>query len=152
MDKPLKRHNALKSLSREHHHGLLLCWKIRAGIKNNIELSRIKTYADWFYVNYLIPHFDVEEKYFFPILGKENVLIKKAIAEHRRLKRLFRDDSDLKKSLNLIEEELDKHIRFEERVLFNEIQRNATQEQLLALAQIHSEDKFVDNLTDTFWK
>jgi iron-sulfur cluster repair protein YtfE (RIC family) len=152
MDKPIKRHEALKALSREHHHGLLLCWKIRAGIKNNTELSRIKKYTDWFYANYLIPHFEVEEKYFFPILGEENELIKRAIAEHRRLKRLFRDDSDLKKSLNLIEEELDKHIRFEERILFNEIQKKTSPEQLLNFKQIHSEDEFVDNLIDIFWK
>ncbi|MDX1829246.1 MAG: hemerythrin domain-containing protein [Lutibacter sp.] len=152
MNKPIKRHETLKTLSHEHHHGLLLCWKIRTGIKNNIELSRIKKYTDWFYVNHLIPHFEVEEKYFFPILGKENELIKKAIAEHRRLKRLFENDLDHQKSLSLIEEELDRHIRFEERVLFNEIQRKATQEQLLSLEQIHSEGKFVDNLTDTFWE
>lgn len=152
MDTPIKRHEALKTLSREHHHGLLLCWKIRVGIKNNIELSRIKTYADWFYHTYLISHFEMEENYLFSILGEQNKLIKKAISDHRRLKRLFKDDLDHKKSLSLIEEELERHIRFEERVLFNEIQRNATQEQLLALAQIHSEEKFVDNLTDTFWK
>ncbi|MFZ2284006.1 MAG: hemerythrin domain-containing protein [Lutibacter sp.] len=152
MNKPIKRHEALKTLSHEHHHGLLLCWKIRTGIKNNVELSRIKKYTDWFYVNQLIPHFEVEEKYFFPILGKENELIKKAISDHRRLKRLFEDDVDHQKSLSLIEEELDRHIRFEERVLFNEIQRKATQELLLSLEQIHSEGKFVDNLSDVFWE
>ena len=152
MDKPIKRHEALKTLSREHHHGLLLCWKIRAGVKNNIELSRIKKYTNWFYANYLIPHFEVEEKYFFPILGNKNELIKKAIAEHRRLKRLFEDSLDLQKSLNLIEEELDKHIRFEERVLFNEIQKKATQAQLLFLEKFHSEEKFNDNVTDIFWE
>ncbi len=152
MNKPIKRHEALKTLSHEHHHGLLLCWKIRTGIKNNVELSRIKKYTDWFNINHLIPHFEVEEKYFFPILGKENELIKKAIAEHRRLKRLFEDDLDPQKTLNLIEEELERHIRFEERVLFNEIQKKATQEQILALEQIHSKEKFVDNLSDVFWE
>lgn len=152
MNKPIKRLEVLKTLSREHHHGLLLCWKIKAGIKNNIELSRIKKYADWFYQTYLISHFEMEEKHLFCILGEQNKLIKKAITEHRRLKRLFNDDLDLQKSLSLIEEELERHIRFEERVLFNEIQRKATQEQLLALEQIHSEEKFVDNLTDIFWE
>ena len=29
--KPQKRHKALQPLSREHHHGLLLSWKIRSG-------------------------------------------------------------------------------------------------------------------------
>ncbi|WP_241739476.1 hypothetical protein [Aestuariibaculum marinum] len=31
--KPLKRHKALQPLSREHHYGLLLTWKIRTGFK-----------------------------------------------------------------------------------------------------------------------
>lgn len=150
-DKPIKRHEALKTLSHEHHHGLLLCWKIRAGIKNNVELNRIKMYVNWFYLTHLIPHFEAEEKYLFPILDNKNELIKRAISEHRRLKRLFKDASDLRKSLSLIEEELESHIRFENRILFNEIQKKTTQEQLLSLEQIHSEGKFVDNLTDTFW-
>lgn len=151
-NKSIKKHEVLKILGREHHHGLLLCWKIRAGIKNNIELNRIKTYANWFYFTHLIPHFEVEEKYLFPILGNNNELIKKANSEHRRLKRLFETESDLLKALSLIEEELERHIRFEERILFIEIQKKATQEQLLFLEQIHSEEKFVDNLTDTFWE
>lgn len=151
MNKPIKRHEALKTLSREHHHGLLLCWKIRAGIKNNIELSRIKKYADWFYQTQLIPHFEMEEKYIFSILGNQNDLVRKAISEHRRLKRLFVDDLDHQKSLSHIEEELERHIRFEERILFNEIQKVASPEQLLTIEQLHSKEKFVDNLTDTFW-
>lgn len=152
MNKPIKRHEALKTLSREHHHGLLLCWKIRAGIKKNTELSRIKKYADWFYQTHLIPHFEMEEKYIFSILGSQNDLVRKAISEHRRLKRLFGNDLDHQKTLSLIEEELERHIRFEERILFNEIQKVASPEQLLTIEQIQSEEKFVDNLTDAFWK
>ena len=60
---PIKRHNALQGVSREHHHGLLLCWKIRTGLSKNIPLERIKVYVDWFYTNYLVPHFELEETY-----------------------------------------------------------------------------------------
>ena len=41
---PIKRSEFLKPISREHHHGLLLCWKIRAGLKKGIEPERIKLY------------------------------------------------------------------------------------------------------------
>ncbi len=151
-NKSIKKHDVLKSLGREHQHGLLLCWKIRAGIKNNIELSRIKTYADWFYFTQLIPHFEAEEKYLFPILGNDHELIKKANSEHRRIKRLFETETNLLKALSLIEEELERHIRFEEHILFIKIQDKATPDQLLFLEQIHSEEKFTDNLTDVFWE
>ena len=30
---PIKRHDALKHFSRDHHFGLLLVWKIREGVK-----------------------------------------------------------------------------------------------------------------------
>lgn len=150
--KPIKRSESLKPLSREHHHGLLFCWKVRAGIKKNVEVSRIKKYADWFYINYLIPHFEVEEKYVFPILGYENELIKRAVSEHERIKHLFESNTEIQKNYSLIEQELEDHIRFEERVLFGEIQKIATAEQLESIEFNHSDEKFVDNLTDPFWE
>ncbi len=152
-NKPLKRHKALQPLSREHHHGLLLSWKLREGFKKNIEVKRMKTYTNWFFKTHLIPHFEMEEQYIFPLLGNDNDLIKRALTEHRRLKRLFTNDKDVSKALGLIEEELEQHIRFEERVLFKEIQKIATETQLQHIEKIHHPDeKFIDNLDDEFWK
>ena len=98
--KPQKRHKALQHLSREHHHGLLLSWKIRAGFSKNIDPKRIKIYADWFFKTHLIPHFEMEEAHIFTILNEDNDLIKKAMADHRRLKRLFTELDDAAKALN----------------------------------------------------
>ncbi len=148
---PIKRNESLKAISREHHHGLLLCWKIRTGIKKQIEPERIKKYSDWFYTSQLLPHFELEEQHIFTLLGNENELVKKALSEHRRLKRLFESETEVMKNLTLIEEELESHIRFEERVLFNEIQLIATEDQLQEIKRIHTEEKFLDNLTDAFW-
>ncbi|MBO3098818.1 hemerythrin domain-containing protein [Gelidibacter pelagius] len=150
--KPLKRHKALQPFSREHHHGLLLSWKIRSGFSKNIEIERIKTYADWFFENELIPHFELEEAHIFPLLKADNELVKRALAEHRRLKRLFNDEKDIEKSLHKIEEELEQHIRFEERILFPEIQKNATEAQLALIEDIHHDERFVDNVSDEFWR
>ena len=149
--KPQKRHKALQHLSREHHHGLLLSWKIRAGFSKNIETKRIKIYADWFFETHLIPHFEMEEAHIFTILNEDSDLIKKALADHRRLKRLFTESDDEAKALSKIEEELDKHIRFEERVLFPEIQKVATEAQLALIEAIHQDDDFIDKLDDEFW-
>ncbi|TYB77069.1 hemerythrin domain-containing protein [Bizionia myxarmorum] len=150
--KPLKRHKALQPLSREHHHGLLLSWKIRAGFSKEVSAERMKTYADWFFEHHLIPHFELEENEIFSILDSEHELVKKAMADHRRLKRLFSDDTEVEKSLSKIEEELEQHIRFEERILFPEIQKAATEEQLQHIAKIHQPESFEDNLADEFWK
>ena len=149
---PIKRNEFLKPISREHHHGLLLCWKIRTGLKKNVAPERIKKYVDWFFEHHLLPHFEIEELYIFPILSNEHELVKKALSEHRRLARLCNSKNELLKNLNLIEEELESHIRFEERVLFNEIQEVANKTQLEFIKESHSENNFVDNTNDPFWE
>ena len=149
--KPLKRDPHLKAVSRDHHHGLLLCWKIREGFKRNIALERMKRYADWFWQTHLVDHFAIEEQYIFPILGDDHELIKRALSEHRRLKRLFSEDTEIWRSLNLIEEELDRHIRFEERILFNEVQKVATAKQLEMVEKHHNQHTCTVDWKDEFW-
>jgi hypothetical protein len=150
--KPKKRHQALQPLSRDHHHGLLLSWKIRTGFSKNVAPERMKIYADWFFDTHLIPHFEMEEKYVFTILGTNNDLVKKALADHRRLIRLFKKEENDALVLGKIEEELDKHIRFEERILFPEIQKEATEDEMHFIEKMHHEENFVDKLDDEFWK
>lgn len=134
MNTPLKRHAAFHPLSHGHHDGLMLCWKIRSGLKNGVEAMRIKSYANWFYSTQLLPHFETEERFIFPLLESGNEMVKKALADHRRLRRLFEDQQDVTRSLSLIEEELEAHIRFEERILFEEIQKGLSISELERLA------------------
>ncbi len=100
--KPIKRHKALQPLSRQHHFGLLFSWKLRKGFSKNIEIERLSDYAQWFYEHEIKPHFRDEEKYFFPILEKDNELVERALKDHRRIKRLFNDTKDPAKSLNYL--------------------------------------------------
>ncbi|HLV23506.1 MAG TPA: hypothetical protein VKY36_01855 [Moheibacter sp.] len=151
MEKTIKRHPALKQFSRDHHFGLLLCWKIREGFRRNVEPERMKKYTDWFFESYQKPHFESEEKYMFSLLPDDDRQKKRAIAEHRRLERLFNDQEEVKRALSLIEEELDQHIRFEERILFAEIQKIATEEQLQKIEEVH-QDPVLDDWGDEFWK
>ncbi|WP_425075916.1 hemerythrin domain-containing protein [Psychroserpens sp. S379A] len=150
--KPQKRHKALQPLSREHHHGLLLSWKIRTGFSKAVNPERIRVYANWFFENHLIPHFEMEEAHIFPILNPDHEFIKRALADHKRLKRLFAKTEDAAKILSIIEEELEQHIRFEERVLFPEIQKVATDVQMLQIEKIHQPEVFKDKLDDEFWR
>lgn len=150
--KPIKRHEALKPLSRQHHFGLLFSWKLRKGFSEKVEIERLQNYAKWFFKEEIQPHFQAEEKYIFPILGNENELVQRALKDHRRIKRLFTDTETPSKSLSILEEELDAHIRFEERILFNEIQKEATQEQLQKLAEIHEEMPPRADYSDPFWE
>jgi hemerythrin superfamily protein len=147
---PIKRHENLQPLSREHHQGLLLCWKIRSGLNNNIDKARISRYCDYFFNTHLIPHFKAEEKYVFPILGMDNELVKKALQDHLELRKLFKENSEGNNSLQKIEKKLEDHIRFEERILFNEVQNIATEDELRRVAKIESVES-EDCWDDKFW-
>lgn len=152
MSKPIKRHPALQPLSRDHHFGLLLCWKIREGFRLDIETKRIKDYAEWFWNEHLKGHFEEEEDAFIPILGTDHPGIQQLLREHEELKNLlsFPEEIEDNETLNQIEEELKEHIRFEERILFQEIQSKATEAQL-KVVENHHEGDFNDNWEDEFW-
>lgn len=95
------------------------------------------TYCQGFHAEHLEPHFNLEEEAIFPILGNDHELVKRALAEHRRLTRLFTGKDDLITRLSQIEEELEAHIRFEERVLFQAIEAVATPLELERIKRMH---------------
>ena len=149
---PQKRHVSLQPLSREHHQALLLCWKFRQGFAKGVEPERMMKYAGWFWTTYLAPHFKAEEDVFFPILAKDHPGIIKALKQHKDLKAMFHSkDSDVAYTLRQIAFELEQHIRFEERDLFNDIQEKASPAQLEELTKLHTEEKFEENIEDMFW-
>ncbi len=150
--KPIKRHEAIQPLSREHHNGLVFCWRIRSGLSKRVDVSRIKTYVDWFWANHLRQHFEVEENYVFPVLDSDDALLIRALDEHRTLATLMTTDTDLIHTLETAAITLEGHIRFEERVLFNKIQDVATAEQLHSIFTHHDHEVMCEAWPDEFWK
>ncbi len=148
---PIKRHKALHPLSREHHHTLLLGWKIKKGIHKGIAPERIKKYADWYFINHLLPHFEEEEISFGKILDANDTGLLQMQQEHNLIKETFNKKTD-EQTLIEIAGLLEKHVRFEERDLFNRVQAIATEQQLEDLyAAENADEKFRDNEEDTFW-
>ncbi len=152
----IKRQKELQPLSREHHHGLLLCWKIRTGLRKHVEVQRIRDYCTSFFNNQLLPHFEIEEKYLFPLLGKDNELARQGIEQHRELVRLIKIENAAPGDFHRIADLLDEHIRFEERILFNKIQETASAEDLAIVAAIHPEQApmcaAIEDWEDKFWE
>ncbi len=151
MKQSKERHLALTPLIEEHNEVILLCERIREGLRNKIENKRIKNYIDWFKINYLDPHFEIETQHIFPILGNNNVRVKRALANHRRLNRLFAETSEINKVLNKIEEELSSYIGFEERILYEEIRTIASSQQWEEIEKRHQQLEFSDEWKDPFW-
>ncbi|MCF6182134.1 hemerythrin domain-containing protein [Lutibacter sp.] len=148
----IKRNLSLQEYSRDHHYALLLCWKIKEGFSKGISVERIKKYVNWFYKNHIIEHFKMEEKYMFPVLDSNHELIIRVMQEHKLLVDLFTNTTQIKDSLKQLQIALKNHVRFEEQILFNEIQNVATKEELDLMAKYHHTEKFRDNLSDIFWK
>lgn len=155
--KPLKRHPALVPLSKDHHFGLLLCWKIRTGIAKEIAPERISAYVQYFFDHHLLQHFREEENYVFSLLDAQDEKRKKAEKQHRTLKllreRVESEPDQLHSLLTLIEKELETHIRFEERELFPYMQEKLSDDQLAVLEQqldeIHA--PVAEQWDDAFW-
>lgn len=140
-------------LIEDHNEVILLCERIREGLKHGIDEQRIKKYIDWFKEHYLDPHFEIEKTYIFPILGIHNVRVKRALANHRRLNRLFAETNKLNVILNKIEEELSSYIHFEERVLYSEIREMASPAQWAEIVKSHNHLKYSDKeWADRFWE
>jgi hemerythrin superfamily protein len=150
-NQPIKRHLSLQSISREHHQILMLCWKIRSGFRKGVCKQRIQKYTRWFYLEYLLPHFKAEEQHIFPLLGLQNDLVKRALSERKKLHKLFQFEGDPEICLGKIEEDLEAHVRFEERVLLNKIQEATNEQLLLNLETQISIPVFCDNEEDVFW-
>lgn len=152
----MKRHDSIIPLSREHHFGLLFCWKIRQGIKMQIPAERIQPYIEYFWDNHLRRHFDEEETLLFTLL--QGSLVEQAISEHLHIKQLIESIICAKpahhEKINVLADTLDNHIRFEERTLFPHMERELPTDKLMALGnqlqQLHqTPDK--DDYSDEFW-
>ncbi|MFC4871457.1 hemerythrin domain-containing protein [Negadavirga shengliensis] len=158
MGKPLKRHPALIPLSQDHHFGLLLGWKIRRGIKKEVEKDRIVKYLDYYVSSHLEPHFQLEERFIFSFLAKNDLMRKEAEQQHVDLRnsvdRILSGSENAFADLEQFAEALDAHIRFEERKLFQHMQVELTEEDLAELEsrvkRIH--EKIKENWKDQFWE
>ena len=154
---PIKRNEALIKFSKEHHYGLLLGWKVKQGVKKNVKPKRIADYILYFFDNDLKNHFAEEERILFSKLSDADSLKQQALSEHKNIYDLIetiRNEKYTGDTLITFADNLENHIRFEERVLFNHIQRILSEEELLEVLTSH-ENKTVDidgNWNDCFWE
>lgn len=146
--KPMSEPHALTPIIEEHNNVLQLCSRIREGLRNDVKLERIRAYTDWFQSTFLEPHFEFEEKFIFPILGS-NIRVKRALANHRRIRKLLSCSCEDDKVLNLLEEELTSHIRFEERILLKDFK---DVKKIKEIQKKHQTNSFSDkDWKDPFW-
>ena len=77
---PIKRNENIVPLSQDHHLSLLFGWKIRQGVKADIDVNRIVDYVHYFEDVHLLPHFKEEEDYFYFIVSNSGDKISDEVA------------------------------------------------------------------------
>jgi len=142
----MKRHESLAPLSREHHDALILAQLLKRNAPVYKGLPTTVTdkaaYAAKMYHNDLKKHFEKEELLLEKVTALDPAIAgigEEIIKEHRMLTTLFLsidETSDQEATLNELGNELDAHIRKEERVLFPLIQKHCPEELLQELGSL----------------
>lgn len=148
----MKRHEALVQLTRDHHFGLLLCWKLKQGIAKDITVERMARYISLFFTHNLNPHFAEEEETVFKILGEKHPLISEALTEHQILREMVARGFNEIPEIEGFRDLLEVHIRKEERQIFPEIERQASERQLQELLDLPHPALKEPDYDDQFWK
>ena len=120
----MQRDPSLRSLSSEHHTGLVVARRARqaAGQDAQAQATAWQTIREIFRAD-LEPHFQREEQGLLPVMrvAGEVDLVDRTLREHRSLRVLISEDRP--GNLALFAESLTAHIRFEEKELFATAQR-----------------------------
>ena len=130
----MKRAVALQPLSHQHHNSLMACLLINKGIQKNADPKIISDFIGNLYQEDLVPHFNKEEQLVFPSLPPltRNLLHR----EHETL-RILAERVNKEKSNQVIStfsKLLEQHVRFEERIIFNEVQELNSEEKMEQIA------------------
>lgn len=141
-------HQVLERLSYQHLRALQLCERIRKDLEDEVPLDQIQRYTRAYWETELEPHFHMEQHCLYPMLGPNNLRIKRAVAKQRRLTRLFNQETNLRKALYQIEEELAAYMRFEAGILRREIEDEI---QKLNLVRIRSCQRQMGAQKECLW-
>jgi hemerythrin-like domain-containing protein len=135
----VKRHPALIELSRDHQHGLATAHTLRHATETNRANARAAFLDFWHEEG--ATHFQIEERILLPALhdvATADEPVNRVLAEHADVRRRAADlthDAQLAlDDLHSLGGLLERHIRYEERVLFPLIESTLNEARLTALA------------------
>ena len=129
---PIKRSAQLTPLSRAHHDGLLFAWKLRQGLANGTGLETLKKYCCWYWNNHIKQHFHQEEGILLKYIPSAHAMATQLKEEHDNIRELILsiDRKPDAITIGILADFITRHIRFEERALFNYLEQNLRPGQL----------------------
>jgi quercetin dioxygenase-like cupin family protein len=148
----MKRHQALISLSHDHHEALVAARRLRLGADAPDPNAAVTAFLGFFLAS-AVPHFREEEELLFPLVaGAEAAreLVVQALLEHQRLHAgaaelrglvgRGNESRDIAGPMREVATLLERHVRFEERQLFPLIEGLLSEEALGTLAHAATQE------------
>lgn len=128
------RHRSLVPLSHDHHLGLVAAQRLKRGDPAYRDMT-IEASIDELWRTELAEHFEQEETYLFSLelSGACRAMVDRALDEHARMRALIANVArgervdETARELGAL---LEKHIRFEERELFEALQEEVGEERM----------------------
>ena len=149
-----RRSQDLVKLSHEHHHALVFCTRLKKA--QRVDIKTLQLFVDDFRKNYLMVHFENEEKLFLPLMPDTEIK-RQFIAEHQQIKQLVQlllilKENDNELTLKLSELILS-HVRFEEKIMFPYLEKTLQPNELATIGIALSEIEITAHkFTPEFWK
>jgi hemerythrin-like domain-containing protein len=134
----MKRRSELRDLSDDHHTALVIARSCkRAASLSDAERSALSERLRVAFETHLEPHFEIEERYLLPALERlgERVLLERLQAEHADLRARAAGAGDSADCIVAFGERLESHVRFEERVVFEQTQDRLAEAELAAILE-----------------
>jgi hemerythrin-like domain-containing protein len=131
----VKRHPALHPLSDDHHRALVLARRLRrSDFPDEAAIEALAREVRRAFESDLEPHFRVEETHLLPALEAAGSadLVRRTRVDHSRLRALVGGPWS-RDTAREIGERLERHVRFEERVLFPEAEARLSEADLAAV-------------------
>ena len=139
----MKRHPALQQLSRDHHHALVVAQHLKRANAADIHRAR-SAFLDYWRADGK-RHFREEEEILMPTLARfsdlEQPIVGRVLVDHVRIRCLADQLETIDRELEVahaLGQELEQHVRREERELFPLIERTLPEDELVRLASLMS--------------
>ncbi|MCF1713087.1 hemerythrin domain-containing protein [Flavihumibacter sp. RY-1] len=132
----MQRAVSLQPLSRQHKSSLMTCLLIRKGVSKQASISVMADFLLKCWQQEIKPHFDQEERSLIPALRtypEGNNYAEAILRDHElwRTAMTHLDQANVThRLLGDLADQLEQHVRFEERIVFPSLETNLSAEQL----------------------
>jgi hemerythrin-like domain-containing protein len=159
----LHRDKALQPLSRQHHQGLMVSLLLSKGLKKNLATKPMRDFILQYWQDDLCKHFELEEETLKPLASSYaslDSLITRMLLEHQQIVLLIsRINNEARveqlDTIKAFADQLELHIRFEERELFEQLQLTLSAEDMTVLNLAFNtivEKDFCERYPNKFWE